>query len=68
MCLYSLINRDPNKGESKVPVTWPAFNKETHQYVDINHRMGRNSVKQKMRLRFVNYWSNIYASLPTISE
>ncbi|XP_012685549.2 bile salt-activated lipase-like [Clupea harengus] len=58
---------DPNKGE-KVPVTWPTFNNETHQYVDINHKMGRNSVKQKMRLRFVNYWSNTYASLPTISE
>ncbi|XP_031434150.1 bile salt-activated lipase-like [Clupea harengus] len=59
---------DPNKGESKVPVTWPAFNKETHQYVDINHSMDGNSVKQKMRLRFVNYWTNTYASLPTIYE
>ncbi|KAL2099540.1 hypothetical protein ACEWY4_003934 [Coilia grayii] len=58
---------NPNKGESGVPVTWPAFNNQTHQYVEINHRMGRNSVKQKMRLRYVNYWTNIFANMPTIT-
>ncbi|KAG5272825.1 hypothetical protein AALO_G00169700 [Alosa alosa] len=59
---------DPNKGESDVPVNWPPFNNQTHQYVEINHRMGRNSVKQKLRLRFVNYWTNTFSALPTISE
>ncbi|XP_076139446.1 bile salt-activated lipase-like [Alosa pseudoharengus] len=59
---------DPNKGESDVPVNWPPFDSQTHKYVDINHRMGRNSVKQKLRMRFVNYWTNTFASLPTISE
>ncbi|XP_062410324.1 bile salt-activated lipase-like [Sardina pilchardus] len=59
---------DPNKGESDVPVNWPAFDNQTHKYVDINDRMGRNSVKQKQRMRFVNYWTNTFASLPTISE
>ncbi|XP_062410096.1 bile salt-activated lipase-like [Sardina pilchardus] len=59
---------DPNKGESDVPVNWPAFDNQSHKYVDINHRMGRNSVKQKLRMRFVNYWTNTFASLPTISE
>ncbi|XP_062410097.1 bile salt-activated lipase-like [Sardina pilchardus] len=58
---------DPNKGES-VPVNWPAFTTANHEYVDINHDMGRNSVKQKLRLRFVNYWTNTFANMPTLVQ
>uniref|UniRef100_A0AAY4C7K6 Carboxylic ester hydrolase n=3 Tax=Denticeps clupeoides TaxID=299321 RepID=A0AAY4C7K6_9TELE len=59
---------DPNTGESKVPVHWPTFTTSDHQYLDINHKMNSNSVKQKMRLRFVNFWANVYANLPNVRD
>uniref|UniRef100_A0A8C2ATX7 Carboxylic ester hydrolase n=1 Tax=Cyprinus carpio TaxID=7962 RepID=A0A8C2ATX7_CYPCA len=40
---------DPNKGESSVPVTWPEFASNGHQYLVINNKMNRDSVKQMLR-------------------
>uniref|UniRef100_A0A8C7DMB2 Carboxylic ester hydrolase n=1 Tax=Oncorhynchus kisutch TaxID=8019 RepID=A0A8C7DMB2_ONCKI len=54
---------DPNKGESNVPVTWPAYTTSGQKYLEINAKMNRNSVHEKMRVRFVNWWSN---TLPSI--
>ncbi|KAJ8286298.1 hypothetical protein GJAV_G00036860 [Gymnothorax javanicus] len=59
---------DPNKGESRVPVTWPPFTLSEHQYLEINEDMNRNSVRQKLRTRFVHFWTDTYARLPTIKS
>ncbi|XP_045064217.1 general transcription factor 3C polypeptide 5-like [Coregonus clupeaformis] len=40
---------DPNKGESKVPVTWPAYTTSGQKYLEINADMNRNYVHEKMR-------------------
>ncbi|NP_955901.2 carboxyl ester lipase, tandem duplicate 1 precursor [Danio rerio] len=57
---------DPNKGESKVPVTWPEFSNPGHQYLDINNKMNKNNVKQMLRTRLVYYWTTVFASYPTV--
>ncbi|XP_041754185.1 bile salt-activated lipase-like [Coregonus clupeaformis] len=57
---------DPNKGESNVPVTWPAYTTSGQKYLEINANMNRNSVHEKMRMRFVNWWSNTLPSLPSV--
>ncbi|XP_046901493.1 bile salt-activated lipase-like [Hypomesus transpacificus] len=57
---------NPNKGESKVPVTWPSFTSAGHQYLEIHSKMNRNYVKQKLRMRHVHWWSSIYPRLPTV--
>ncbi|XP_062334932.1 bile salt-activated lipase-like [Osmerus eperlanus] len=57
---------DPNKGESKVPVTWPVFTSAGDPYLEIHSNMNKNYVKQKLRLRHVHWWSSIYPSLPTV--
>lgn len=56
-------HRDPNNGESKVPVTWPAYTTSGQKYLEINAHMNKNYVHEKMRVRFVNWWSN---TLPSI--
>ncbi|XP_010892268.2 carboxyl ester lipase, tandem duplicate 2 [Esox lucius] len=56
---------DPNQGESKVPVTWPAYTLSGQKYLEINSKMNKNYVHEKMRVRFVNWWSNILPSLPS---
>ncbi|XP_055792642.1 bile salt-activated lipase-like [Salvelinus fontinalis] len=57
---------DPNNGESKVPVTWPAYTTSGQKYLEINAHMNKNYVHEKMRVRFVNWWSNIFPSLPSV--
>ncbi|XP_029625331.1 bile salt-activated lipase [Salmo trutta] len=57
---------DPNNGESKVPVTWPAYTTSGQKYLEINANMNKNYVHEKMRVRFVNWWSNIFPSLPSV--
>ncbi|XP_064861106.1 bile salt-activated lipase-like [Oncorhynchus nerka] len=57
---------DPNNGESKVPVTWPAYTTSGQKYLEINAHMNNNYVHEKMRVRFVNWWSNIFPSLPSV--
>jgi len=50
------LHRDPNVGKSKVPVTWPRFTSTEQKYLEINSKMDRTSVGQKMRTRFVDFW------------
>uniref|UniRef100_A0A4W4E5E5 Carboxylic ester hydrolase n=2 Tax=Electrophorus electricus TaxID=8005 RepID=A0A4W4E5E5_ELEEL len=59
---------DPNVGGSEIPVFWPRFIGEGHQFVDINHNTGKDSVKQKMRSRFVYFWTTTYMSFPNVNE
>ncbi|KAM3600368.1 uncharacterized protein V6R79_022172 [Siganus canaliculatus] len=55
---------DPNKGNLKVPVTWPEFTTTGHKYLDINAKMNDSSTGQEMRLRFVRLWTSTLQSLP----
>ncbi|XP_056157758.1 bile salt-activated lipase-like [Lampris incognitus] len=57
---------DPNKGNMKVPVTWPKFTSTGHQFLEINSKMDENSVGQKMRLRFVTLWTSVLPGLPSV--
>ncbi|XP_070845033.1 bile salt-activated lipase-like [Chaetodon trifascialis] len=60
---------DPNSGGLKVPTTWPTFTTIGHQYLDINSKMNRNNVKEKLRVPFVHLWaSELPALAVNISE
>ncbi|XP_073727545.1 bile salt-activated lipase [Misgurnus anguillicaudatus] len=59
---------NPNSGGSKVPVTWPEFTTSGHEFLEINHNTNKNSVKQKLRLRYVYYWTTVYTSYPLIQK
>ncbi|XP_068585582.1 bile salt-activated lipase-like [Cebidichthys violaceus] len=54
---------NPNKGNLKVPVTWPAFTSTEPQFLDINAKMNESSTGQDMRLRFVRLWTSTLPSL-----
>ncbi|KAM7393203.1 hypothetical protein PAMA_008042 [Pampus argenteus] len=55
---------DPNKGNMKVPVTWPEFTTTGRLFLDINSKMDESSVEQDLRLRFVRLWTSTLQSLP----
>ncbi|KAJ0057347.1 hypothetical protein NL108_004932 [Boleophthalmus pectinirostris] len=59
---------DPNQGGSSVPVTWPKFQSGGDQYLEIRNDMGQGFVHQKMRLRFVTFWTSVLPSLPNMTE
>ncbi|NXF76757.1 CEL lipase, partial [Sclerurus mexicanus] len=59
---------DPNKGNSDVPVSWPAYSNKGKFYLDINNKMNKNSVKQDLRSRFVTFWNSVYLSLPQVAN
>ncbi|KAM6431190.1 bile salt-activated lipase [Liasis olivaceus] len=57
---------DPNKGESKVPIGWVPYSNENTFYLEINHNINYESVKQALRAPYVNFWSVTYHSLPDV--
>ncbi|XP_039576283.1 bile salt-activated lipase-like [Passer montanus] len=59
---------DPNKGHSDVPVSWPAYTNNGKYYLDINHKITKNSVKQDLRSRFVTFWNSVYLKLPQVAD
>ncbi|NWU15497.1 CEL lipase, partial [Cephalopterus ornatus] len=59
---------DPNKGNSDVPVSWPAYSSKATYYLEINHKMNKNSVKTDLRSRFVTFWNSVYRSLPQVAN
>ncbi|NXU10189.1 CEL lipase, partial [Pardalotus punctatus] len=59
---------DPNKGNSDVPVSWPAYSNDGKYYVDINSKMNKDSVKQDLRSRFVTFWNSVYRKLPQVAN
>uniref|UniRef100_A0A3Q1GKF9 Carboxylic ester hydrolase n=2 Tax=Acanthochromis polyacanthus TaxID=80966 RepID=A0A3Q1GKF9_9TELE len=59
---------DPNNGDLKVPATWPRFTGDGAQYLEIHNKMNKNYIKQRMRLRYVNFWTSILPNLPTIAS
>ncbi|XP_059342657.1 bile salt-activated lipase-like [Ammospiza nelsoni] len=59
---------DPNIGHSDVPVSWPAYTDKSKYYLDINHKMNKDSVKQNLRSRFVTFWNSVYLKLPHVAD
>uniref|UniRef100_A0A8U8AY77 Carboxylic ester hydrolase n=1 Tax=Geospiza parvula TaxID=87175 RepID=A0A8U8AY77_GEOPR len=59
---------DPNNGHSDVPVSWPAYTNKSKYYLDINHKMTKNSVKQDLRAPFVTFWNSVYLKLPQVAD
>ncbi|KAM3660256.1 bile salt-activated lipase-like [Ammospiza maritima maritima] len=59
---------DPNIGHSDVPVSWPAYTDKSKYYLDINHKMNKDSVKQNLRSRFVTFWNSVYLKLPQVAD
>uniref|UniRef100_A0A668UX05 Carboxylic ester hydrolase n=1 Tax=Oreochromis aureus TaxID=47969 RepID=A0A668UX05_OREAU len=57
---------DPNNGGSSVPVNWPTFTRSGPQFLEIHSDMNNNYVQQKMRMPYVNFWTRILPSLPTV--
>ncbi|KAF7663379.1 hypothetical protein LDENG_00212180 [Lucifuga dentata] len=57
---------DPNKGDLSVPATWPIFSRSGHHYLELNADTDRESVKQKMRMRYVNFWTHTLPNIPSI--
>ncbi|KAM9793294.1 bile salt-activated lipase-like [Syngnathus typhle] len=53
---------DPNKGDLSVPAIWPKFT-NGHQYLEINHNMDKNYIRQKMRMRYVHFWTSVLPNL-----
>lgn len=64
---YFFFPSDPNSGDSKVPVTWPAYTTEGGYYLEINNKINSDSVKQNLRTQYVNYWNSVYLNLPKAS-
>ncbi|NWY69559.1 CEL lipase, partial [Erithacus rubecula] len=59
---------DPNKGNSDVPVSWPAYTENSKYYLDINDDMSKKSVKQDLRSRFVTFWNSVYLQMPQVAN
>ncbi|XP_014728598.1 PREDICTED: bile salt-activated lipase [Sturnus vulgaris] len=59
---------DPNKGNSEVPVSWPAYTSEGKYYLDINNKMSKSSVKQDLRSEYVNFWNSVYLQMPQVAN
>ncbi|KAJ3605877.1 hypothetical protein NHX12_027920 [Muraenolepis orangiensis] len=56
---------DPNKGLD-VPVTWPLFDTHSQQYLEINSKMNRGFVGQKLRQRYVHFWESVLPNIPLV--
>ncbi|XP_054468623.1 bile salt-activated lipase-like [Anoplopoma fimbria] len=54
---------NPNKGNLKVPVTWPAFTSADQQFLEINAKMNESSTGRDMRQHFVRLWTSTLPSL-----
>ncbi|XP_034398467.1 bile salt-activated lipase-like [Cyclopterus lumpus] len=57
---------DPSKGDSRVPVPWPAFTKHHQPYLAINHKITKSSVSYDLRSEYISYWTKTYSSLPAV--
>lgn len=51
-----------------MPVSWPAYTNNGKYYLDINHKMNKDSVKQDLRSRFVTFWNSVYLKLPQVAD
>jgi len=59
---------DPNFGGLKVPAKWPAFNSRSHQYLELHAGTKSSSVQQRLRLPYVQFWTNELPNMKSASE
>ncbi|KAJ3604343.1 hypothetical protein NHX12_029084 [Muraenolepis orangiensis] len=59
---------NPNTGNNRVPVLWPAFSSTQHPYLVINSKINKSSVRYDLRSEYVNYWTKTYSSLPIVAS
>ncbi|MED6281674.1 hypothetical protein CHARACLAT_024080 [Characodon lateralis] len=57
---------NPNTGDLSVPASWPAFTSNGHQFLEIHSKMDSSYVQEKLRIRFVNFWTSVLPNLPTV--
>ncbi|XP_053138547.1 general transcription factor 3C polypeptide 5 isoform X3 [Hemicordylus capensis] len=57
---------DPNKGESSVPIAWVPYDSQHGYYLEINDAINYDSVKQGLRVPYVQFWTTTYLSLPDV--
>ncbi|XP_035995961.1 carboxyl ester lipase, tandem duplicate 1 isoform X2 [Fundulus heteroclitus] len=55
---------DPNRGDLSVPTSWPLFTSNRHEFIEINSKTDGSFVREKLRLRFVNFWTSVLPNLP----
>ncbi|KAE8582583.1 hypothetical protein XENTR_v10020177 [Xenopus tropicalis] len=55
---------DPSKGESSIPTPWLAYSTENGQYLEINHKINYQSMKQSLRSPYVRFWAQTFINLP----
>ncbi|XP_054582939.1 bile salt-activated lipase [Eptesicus fuscus] len=58
---------DPNKGHSAVPTQWDPYTQENGNYLEINKKMDGQSMKQHLRSSYLQYWTQTYQALPTVT-
>ncbi|KAK1334019.1 hypothetical protein QTO34_005018 [Cnephaeus nilssonii] len=58
---------DPNKGHSAVPTQWDPYTQENGNYLEINKKMDSQSLKQHLRSSYLQYWTQTYQALPTVT-
>ncbi|XP_072096789.1 bile salt-activated lipase-like [Mobula birostris] len=58
---------DPSRGESQVPTPWIHYTSTYTQYLEINDDINMNSVKQRLRTGFVNFWNQTYLALKVVT-
>ncbi|XP_059514390.1 LOW QUALITY PROTEIN: bile salt-activated lipase-like [Myotis daubentonii] len=59
---------DPNQGHSAVPTQWEPYTQENGNYLEINNKMDGQSMKQHLRSSYLQYWTQTYQALPTVTE
>ncbi|CAK6433498.1 unnamed protein product [Pipistrellus nathusii] len=59
---------DPNKGHLAVPTQWEPYTQENGNYLEINKKMDGQSLKQHLRSSYLQYWTQTYQALPTVSR
>ncbi|KAJ1134238.1 hypothetical protein NDU88_000692 [Pleurodeles waltl] len=59
---------DPNNGDSRVPTPWLPYSTENQEYLEITHKIDLQSMKQRMRTEFVQFWAQSYQNLPSASK
>ncbi|XP_070286472.1 bile salt-activated lipase-like [Myotis yumanensis] len=59
---------DPNQGHMAVPTQWEPYTQENGNYLEINKKVDGQSMKQHLRSSYLQYWTQTYQALPTVSE
>lgn len=62
--IFCHFDRDPTKGNSKVPTPWLNYNTQYGMYLEINKKITSKSMKQDLRSPYVKFWCTTYRNLP----